>query len=429
MAHLAITVSDLHMGRGNAQDDFSADEEFRAFCEHIADYSDATATPLSFILNGDVLELWEVVPDDQLRPDSGTEIANGLCYPADTDGEREKALEHGRWQIEQILDAHPGFVAGMRRLSAVPGVRLYYTFGNHDHALTAHPLQVHVRDTLNAMGAHIDGARTMVFGHWFRNEPTRSYFEHGNQFAANDSHFPHVDDPWVEAPGFYFLRFVWNRLQAQYAYRDDLSTVIRLAILLLFNPGAEPLRRAVHYLYEYFEAHRLGLVPELVRGPAGLIPKLYARWLESGAPLESRAETDAALQHDVERTRVEPEEGAPPPGAERLSLANLGTDRADLPGRPIFLNIQAGADAYWKGLRGRFGRRSDPFPLVGPETITTFLGHTHNERYMYLRNVPGREASRYINTGCWAHGRSRLAYGWATDDANVFQCRGLKLFR
>jgi UDP-2,3-diacylglucosamine pyrophosphatase LpxH len=429
MAHLAITVSDLHMGRGNAQDDFSADDEFRAFCEQIADYAEDTGTPLSFVLNGDILELWEVVPDDQLGPDSGTAIADNLCYPADTEAEQRKALEHGRWQIEEILARHAGFVEGISRLSGVPHVRLYYTIGNHDHALAAHPLQVHVRDTLNALGAHIDGARGMVFGHWFRNEPTRSYFEHGHQFGANDSHFPDVDDAWTQSPGFYFLRFVWNRLQAQYAYRDDLSTVIRLALLLLFNPGAEPLRRAVHYLYEYFEAHRIGLVPELVQGPAGIIPKLYKRWLETGAPLESQPAVDAALQHDVERTKVESEEAPPPAEAARLSLANLGTDKAELPGRPIYMNIQSGADRYWKGLRARFGKREDPFPLVGPETITTFLGHTHNERYMYLRNVPGKEASRYINTGCWAHGRSRLAYGWATDDDNVFQCRGLKLFR
>lgn len=429
MRHLAITVSDLHMGRGNAQDDFTADDEFRLFCDDVARYVHDARVPLSLVLNGDILELWEVVPDDQLRPDSGTAIADGLCYPADTDAEQQKAIEHGKWQIEQILDRHRGFVAGIRRLTELPDVHIYYTFGNHDHALAAHPLQVHVRDTLAAAGAHIDGARTMVFGHWFKVPATRSYFEHGNQFAVNDAHYANVDDPWREAPGFYFLRFVWNRLQAQYAYRDDLSTIIRLALLLLFNPGAEVLRRTIHYLYEYFEAHRLGLVPELVDGPAGVIPKLYRRWLDGGAPLESRAATDAALQGDVERTTIAPEPELPPIAATRLGLANLGTDEPGLPGRPIFLDIQSGADRFWKGLRERFAAQADPFPRIGPDTVTTFLGHTHQERYMYLRNVPGKEASRYINTGCWAHGQSRLAYGWATDDENVFRSRGLKLFR
>jgi UDP-2,3-diacylglucosamine pyrophosphatase LpxH len=429
MNHLAITISDLHMGRGNAQDDFTADDEFRLFCDGIARYVQDAHVPLTLVLNGDILELWEVVPDEQLRPDSGTAIADGLGYPADTEPEQQQALALGKWQIEQILDRHRGFVAGIRRLTELPGVRILYTFGNHDHALVAHPLQVHVRDTLSALGAHIDGARTMVFGHWFRVPETRSYFEHGNQFAEDDSFFADVDDPWAEAPGFYFLRFVWNRLQAQYAYRDDLSTIIRLALLILFNPGAEVLRRAVHYLYEYFEAHRLGLVPALVRGPAGVIPKLYERWEESGAPLESSLLADAALQHEVERTTLAPEPELPPTEAMRLALANVGGDDPGLPGRPIHLDIQSGADRFWKGLRGRFDTKLDPFPKIGPETVTAFLGHTHRERYMYLRNAPGREASRYINTGCWAHGHSRLAFGWANDEENVFRSRGLKLFR
>ena len=429
MRHLTITVSDLHLGRGNAQDDFAADDEFRLFCDGIARFVEDAGVPLSFVLNGDILEQWEVVPDEKLRPDSGTAIADDLCYPADTEAEQQKAIARGKWQIEQILDHHRGFVAGIRRLTELPDVRILYTFGNHDHALTAHPLQVHVRDTLNAAGAHIDGARTMVFGHWFRVPATRSYFEHGNQFAGNDSYFVAVDDPWKQAPGFYFLRFVWNRLQAQYAYRDDIATIIRLALLLLFNPGAEVLERAVHYLYEYFEAHRLGLVPELVEGPAGVIPKLYRRWLDDGAPLESRPSTNAALQHTVERTTIEPDPELPPIEATRLALANLGTDEPGLPGRPIYLDIQSGADRFWNGLRARFKGKADPFPKVGAETITAFLGHTHRERYMYLRNVPGKEASRYINTGCWAHGHSRLAFGWANDAENVFRCRGLKLFR
>lgn len=377
-----------------------------------------------------MLDLWEVVPDEELADDAGTRIADHLFYPAETSLEQELAVDRGKWQIEEVLDHHPDVVAGLKVLAQNPRVQFFYTYGNHDAAIRSPALQTIFRNALVASGVDLGSPDRLVFGHSIQVPEVQAYFEHGHQLSKDESHFDDVTDPWQQADGFYFLRFIWNRLQAQFGYRDDTNTKIRLALLLLFDPGQPVPQDCIHFLYEYFEAYRLGLMPRIVKGPLGLVRKLYAKWREHGSPLESLPKVDASLQKEVESASVPASAGASPAPSATFAMTTLGADAPGLPGAAAYQEPELGPiDAYWKGIEYRFRGSEAPFPRLGKETITTFLGHTHRERYAFLHNAPRRGGVTYANTGSWTHGTERLMYGWASNDGDPFKNRGLRVFR
>lgn len=426
-SQLAISVSDLHMGRGTRQDDFRGDAKFAQFCADVGVHAASTGQQLTFVLNGDILDLWEIVSDDELQMDGGPAILSGLVYPATSPEERQRAVQRGMWQIDQCLLAHPQFVAGLAALlQTSPTTRIHYLVGNHDHPMVNPALQAHLLTRLSELTALPLDASRIQFGLSLMVPGVRSYFEHGNQFSGNDSGFADVLDPWSEAPGYYFLRFIWNRLQEQYGYSDNLVQVIRLALLVIFNPGAPVAHAALSFLYEYFEAHRRGLVPKLVHGPAKVMLSLYKDWLKDGAPQQLGSSTDAKLKKRVEETKDRPLKMTRQPGTTLLGDAHPGIDPPDLPGHAVHINNDENLrDEYWVGLRERFSKPAPPFPKLNKGIFTVFLGHTHAEKLMVLRNPIGGPTCRYVNTGSWTHA-SRLVYGWANDDADVFHSRGAK---
>jgi UDP-2,3-diacylglucosamine pyrophosphatase LpxH len=431
MTDLAITVSDLHLGRGNEQEDFRADQQFLAFCRALNKSVNDMQADTRFILNGDVMDLWEVVPDDELTDDAGTRIADHLFYPAGTPFEQGQAVDRGKWQIGEILRSHPDVVEGLKALADNPRIRFYYTYGNHDGAMRAPDLQDAFRTALIDSGVDLAQNGRLAFGHCFSFPELRAYFEHGHQLHRDESSFEDATDPWAQAEGFYFLRFIWNRLQAQFGSRDNTTTKIRLALLLLFNPKQELPRDTIHFLYEYFEAFRLGLIPRIVNGPLGLVQTLYRDWMKKGSPLESTAEVDDSLQKQVESARVPATENETDPPPATFGVTDLGADRPELPGKPTHQEPELGPiDVYWKGIESRFRKNAEkPFPKLGKDMITTFLGHTHSERYAFLHNAPIKGGVNYVNTGSWTHGTERLMYGWASSDGDPFKNRGLRVWQ
>jgi UDP-2,3-diacylglucosamine pyrophosphatase LpxH len=424
---LAITISDLHMGRGTRQDDFRGRAHFQQFCNDIAGAVAVSGQKLTVVLNGDIIDLWEIVTDDELQLDGGAAIHAGLCYPATTDVEKQRAIQRGMFQIDACLAAHPEFSAGIGALLTNPATEIHYLVGNHDHGMVNPALQTHLISQMGvALGQAITPAQ-FQFGLSLHKPEVRTYFEHGNQFSGNDSSFTNVLDPFAEAPGFYFLRFIWNRLQEQFGMSDSLGEIIRFALLKIFNPGAPIVVSGLTFLYEYFEAHRTGVVPQLVHGPGRVIPKMYKEWLKDGAPKTAGTSTDTKLKEKVENTKDEPIKMKKMPGKALMADANPGIDPADLPGSAVNISSDPNLrDEYWEGLRERFKNAVVPFPKLSDQLGTVFLGHTHSEKVMVLRSEIGTPTTtRYINSGSWTKA-GRLVYGWATDDANIFHSRGAK---
>jgi UDP-2,3-diacylglucosamine pyrophosphatase LpxH len=427
---LAITISDLHMGRGTKQDDFRGVQQFERFCTSIAEHAAAAGKNLTLVLNGDIIDLWEIVTDDELEMDGNAAILDGLCYPAVTPAEQDRARQRGKDQIDMCIAAHPEFARGIATvLATAPNAQIHYLVGNHDHGMIEPALQKHLLQRLTeASGSPVPENR-FRFGLSLNKPEVRSYFEHGNQFSGNDSGFPNVLDPFHEAPGFYFLRFVWNRLQAQFGMSDNFGEIVRFVLLKIFNPGAPIVTSGLGFLYEYFEAHRTGRVPQLVHGPVKVIPKLYKKWLKEQAPREPGTKADGILKDEVEKTKDEPFKMKKLPGKQLMGHANPGSEAPELPGEAVHVSHDPDLrDEYWVGLRDRFKREVAPFPRLHDQLATVFLGHTHGERIMVLRSEIGDPTTtRYINSGSWTR-PGRLVYGWADNNPDTFHARGAKVF-
>jgi UDP-2,3-diacylglucosamine pyrophosphatase LpxH len=427
---LAVTVSDLHLGKGNSQDDFGGESAFPFFCREIAAYAKAKNLELTFVLNGDIFELWEIVPDDA-EFESAQVIRANLHYPAKTADQKAAATAYGMRQIDVMLDAHPGFVSGLSHFVAVLGdrVQFYYLFGNHDHRMVNEALQQHLRTELTRRsGTPIGEVGRFHFDHYLLLPQLHSYFEHGNQFATGESRYPDPTDPFYEAPGYHFLKYVWNRLQAKHEYSDSLVNQIKIALLLLFPPdGTTP--DEVKYIYEYFEAYRDKAFPDLVEGPGKVVRKMYDKWKEKH-PLTSDPATDRDLREELRNTNEKPRKAARPAVDRGMANSALGMVPSGLPGKSMILDVNGGTDEYWTGAGKRFGTdQKPPFTRLEHGTVlSVFLGHTHRAKYIYLRNVPGtQEATRYLNTGSWTNAGA-LVYGWALDEGTGNHSRGLKFY-
>lgn len=431
---LAVLVSDLHMGRGNRQDDYAGDGRFERFCREIRDLADRHDAELQLILNGDILELWEVVPDDQLGPDPEVAqvIRENLAFPARTPAEKRKATKHTRWQIEQTLAAHPGFARGIARVLQAPGARVVYLYGNHDHSMAIRAVHSSFRAALNEItGTDLADEASFTFGYHFHEPLMGLYAEHGEQFAGNDSRSPL--SPWGQAAGYYFLRFVWNRLQAQGQgpVRHDTAYLIVWTLnKIIFDRDDPGFANGLRYLFDYFsyiaDLEAAGASePEMV--DLGILHWAYDWWKSNGRPtgIDDAAIRSARAAMAAEGRRAEPEaimatRGAPSGFPDSVEIEGL-------PGRREPLDFRRRVDRFWFGIMERYEREQAPhFPRLNrDEHITVSLGHTHDELYMLLRSGPEARV-RYINTGSWTLG-SRPAYGWATNAGNPLQSRGLRV--
>lgn len=428
---LAVIVSDLHIGRGNLQDDFVLDRPFEGFCSEVSDYALRQGLDLLLILNGDAVDLWELVTDAELEDDGAPEIRKNLFFPI-APGDRateDRAVQYFSARIDEALRAHWRVARALSRLLERDRNRVVYVIGNHDHGLVNPRLQSAFQNVLDAHGDGTRGAR-LEFAHFLADADLRLYVEHGHQFSAGESAYEDVTSFAKEAPGYHFLRFVWNRVQArsERAISEATEQLVRIILrdILLGDDDSAKLAQ-FRYLLEYFQAIEDGVVPEVAE-VAGL-EDIYKEWRKDGT-VSARQAALKALKRvlaDVfksshrkdervyERRAPTADEGGPYP------IRNIR-----LPGRPREVSLEGrNIDGYWEGVMSRFKKGEAPFPKLDPAEISTvFLGHTHR-RLLYELPVKNGQGARYWNVGAWARG-PRPSYGWVTNDGNPLEWRGVK---
>lgn len=417
MTTLAIIVSDLHMGAGDALDRFAYDDPFRAFCKDVADYCRAHGDSIRFILNGDVIDLWTTVPDDELGAGDTANIRDRLEYPATTATKRRKAIKRGCGQIDRILESHPKVCAGLVDVMETPDPEVIYLVGNHDHGMMFPELQAHFSNRVRDLGGW-STAPDIRFPGVYENEKLRLYVEHGQQFSL-DSSYTDFFDPSEADMGLYFLRFVGNRVRA--LYRDKttwavVSEIINWSIAEATG-GQASMLPSLRFLIDYFEARRDGFVPDF--SAYGLLQGLYHEW--SSDPDRPPDVLGAALR-DVFRSHPAPEY------SRRLTASPDDTGflrTLDIKGSPQLLQWNENADRYWAGAMHRLSRDDPGFPRRNPGAISNVvIGHTHKWRYQFL-TADRVEAGRYFNSGSWTRDNRTPAYVWVTDqDPKTY--RGLK---
>lgn len=424
MAKRLVAVSDLHIGRGNNQDDFRdpagafRGEAFASFCGAIV--QDAGGEALTFVLNGDIIDLWEIARDEELEGEGAVEaIRRNLFYPATTDAAKAAATAYGRWQIDAALAQHPGFVRGVRTLLQQPSVRVVYLFGNHDHAMVNPALQEHLRHWLDADGT-VGAAdpKRLAFGFWHQDEELHAYLEHGNQFAGEDSRFRNPALWTEQALGYYPLRFAWNR----YQHRHNViapSTGAKLSVLfsLLTGDPTTAALESLQYLLDYFAAFEDALVPKIV-GEFG-IGLVHDIWRKRGKPDHADALFHRAVAHDLKASKQAAEDA-------RKAAAALGGMTA----AGVELHPDADFDDYTQGLVRRFQHLEPPFPdLDWNRHFKLLLGHTHRPRNQWLYQFDsGVKRQRYINCGTWTRELAFPTFGYVVSP-NWKDVRGLQEFR
>jgi UDP-2,3-diacylglucosamine pyrophosphatase LpxH len=432
MKNVAIVVSDLHMGFNPRMDNFAGDAKFSKFCERVASFVEKKQLDLTFVLAGDILEMWEMAPDDETDPTTPAQrIADNLFFPAVGQTAEAAATARGRWQIDQALQKHTVFTEGLAEVLAI-GARLVYLPGNHDHAMVNPALQEHFRTRLEeATGTALGGDR-LTFAHFCEIPELKLYAEHGHQFADGDSSYEDVTDWTREAPGYYFLRFVYSRLEGLPAMHVPLGELVRIILNLIFHPQVID-HDVKRYLYEYFAAHESIGFP-LAQGPSvpfvgRILPAIFEHWKAHGRPLDAGSETLARECRELAaRTQLEQTDGTPE-HVEDLASHNIRRTSTGLPGRLLNYMSTHARDRYAMGMRDRFARETAPFPRLTPvDGMTVIAGHTHREHHSRLLDA-FMATVRYMNSGSWSAGPKRTSYCAVTDHPNVFRNRLLYIYR
>lgn len=432
MKTIAVTVSDLHMGFDPRMDNFAGDGRFLRFCERLVQLAQKEDTNLHFILAGDIFELWEMAPPEETHPDTPPELIRAnLFFPASGPAGEAAATARGEWQLEQALAAHPEFALGLDVLLE-GGARLYYLPGNHDHAMVDPGLQLHLREKLSELTGTEIGQAELPFAHWVFIPDVKLYVEHGHQFADGDSSFEDVTEWRVQAPGYYFLRYVYSRLEGMPDMHVPLHELIRIIINLVFHPEVID-HRAKRYVYQYFAEHEAVGFP-LAQGPSvpfvgHLLTAIYEHWKSAGRPLDQgSAELQRACFDLAGRAQVERPDGNTVE-LENIAGVNLARPKTGFPGKLVNYVSMHARDRYAMGFRDRFARAQKPFPkLEVADGMTVVGGHTHREHHSRLLDAV-MATVRYINCGSWASGAHRLGYSAVTDHPNEFRSRLLYLYR
>jgi hypothetical protein len=305
----------------------------------------------------------------------------------------------------------------MLRELAGAGGRVHYNVGNHDHQLYHSRTARVLRAELERFGVPLaDGQLTVA--RWYLDERCGLYAEHGEQFAESESRSPLHDMDGTEVrevAGFYFLRFVWNRLEhGGYGYlqHPNMKEILRVvASIVLERQG--PVHRFLDYLGDYFRGKREKDFPLV---DSWFIRKLYDRWkARQKRGVRATGVTEADL--DAVRDSYEPDPRGATRGSPELLIEQLAVQPpvAWLPGIPVTPQ-PARVDDFCKGLRTRYDAAAPPFPRLDAARVRIVtVGHTHSERQLRLS---GEADVVYFNSGSWTIG-NRPAYVWAHSDGRV----------
>ena len=170
---LIAVLADLHMGSGQAGEDFHWADELEGFLAAL-DAEGAGATDL--VLNGDTFEL---AAADCVRDDP----ALGCTEP--------EALA----ELERVLAAHPRAIDALAAFARSGSNRLVLVPGDRDAALLFPAVGARVEEALGATRAEVSAA-----GAWASSDG-QVYVEHGQQIGWRADRFANWPEPFIERSG------------------------------------------------------------------------------------------------------------------------------------------------------------------------------------------------------------------------------------
>ena len=422
MDRVVIVVSDLHLGKSDELEDFVPENE-EAFCSFLKHQSDDfLRQEVDLVLLGDLLDIWQVAMESEKRASQSEQI--DISVTEDLDISR----------VKEVVSAHPKTFDALRDfLGADPDRRrIICTPGNHDHSL----IQPRVQDVVGQAIAQGDDSlrKRIVFTNYYENQELGIYAEHGNQFDE-DNDYDNFAVFGAEAPGYFFVRLFWNRLEVIQPNLDNwmnsFSAIWKQRLWSLFLPAYRLFRQ---YVLDERPFKRIqmaaSLPPVLFEGRAMGVPSrgenlkefpdlLFTersdpeRIFSTDNEVESHLRTlyhkpeNSEFKAAVDEILDEKFHGSPPivpePSSDTRQLEFLIRDN------------------YVSAVRGMYGARNGtPYArplkpgLLKPDVHKfVLLGHTHDEKKEEFSDLN----VTYFNTGSWSVHRdqngnnaSRLCY-------------------
>jgi UDP-2,3-diacylglucosamine pyrophosphatase LpxH len=428
-------ISDLHisLGAGWHLEDFKSDAQMTALMKFL-DTDRFAGKRLDLVILGDILDLWQTVPDSDL-----TAAASQINL----------SLDIGRYQQDLALIAqkHQEFFKALSLFSQKPEHRLVMVAGNHDHAFVHNAFQASFKDLLVNRFQFLDRGDNLLFPehHSYSAPGLGVYMEHGNQYDKfnkykNFGHFG-PDPRQDECQGYGLVRLFWNRLENLDESIDDspehwgewfnwlrrhgkLQTIIKAwgwnqeyqrdsridpisindymkesALSVTSEAGQEHLTTPDILLNSQDKN------PQMVFSNDPVVEAAYRKLYADDMGFRQAA--DAILK----------EKFAPAPAPDIATLPPLGdVPRLDLDGeaKPIYPAAGEAArslifgEPLMRSLQGMFSRGQGPELYLDAQGQRTNLdskayhmvvmGHTHDPKW---EQIPGYSQKIYANTGTW----------------------------
>jgi UDP-2,3-diacylglucosamine pyrophosphatase LpxH len=221
---VTLVISDLHVGDGQAGDDFvDHKHQFANFLAAQADSKAGSAGDIELIINGDFLEFVQVLPE-----------AYTLNPPEYWCSESESLAK-----LDHILAGHPDVFAALKAFQQL-GNRVTIFPGNHDVDLYWPAVRNKIREEAGDVRVELGEDTYYRYG-------GRLHISHGHLFPSIDPSnvFDHWRDPILAlpadaepkrlemCPGTLFVVKYVNFLEAKYPFADNIYPETALARILL----------------------------------------------------------------------------------------------------------------------------------------------------------------------------------------------------
>ncbi|MBI5248587.1 MAG: hypothetical protein HY912_03760 [Desulfomonile tiedjei] len=421
MERAAIFVSDLHLGKADELEDFVPKNE-EDFCDFLKKQSDNFANQkVDLVLLGDLLDIWQVATEAEKHAEESDIIDISI----------KRDIDAGR--VKDIVSAHPKTFAALGEflVKDPDHRRIISTPGNHDHSLIDPMVQSPVREAIARGDKSI--AERVVFQNYYEDPDMGIYAEHGNQFDE-DNDYDNFDLFGAEAPGFFFVRLFWNRLEVLQPSLDNWMNSFNAIV-------SQKLWKLIIPAYEFFTQYVTDDRP-FKRIQVASFPPIFLEGKVVGVP--SRGENlrefpDLLFTEKVDRERIfstdnevetrfrhlyhEPENQEFKVAVDEILGKKYRGKPPSVPeSAPETVQLEfLTRDPYISAVKGIFGA-PDGTPharplkggLLKPDIHKyVLLGHTHDDKEVKFSDLK----VTYFNTGSWSvlrdsHGSnaSRLCY-------------------
>jgi UDP-2,3-diacylglucosamine pyrophosphatase LpxH len=386
-----VCVSDLHLGSNPRLDDFLRDGEFARLVE-LPELQALEGGAIDLVLLGDTFDVWQSVADAECGTD-----------PAQVPLQYDAGAEEGR--IAAALAKHAAFADALRAFARRERTRIVMVTGNHDHSLVNAGVQASVREALR-----LDAGR-LAFADAYENAAVGVYAEHGNQYDDNNAYDRFESFDWrQDAPGYYFVRLFFNRIEVRDPRLENSPEGWRGVWHWLKRVGDLPLLAyAIRCFWQYRRDPRVGRHVTFKAG-AGPSPERLVRQPEAPELLVGAGDPRSAPGHFFS---VDPEtegflrEAYRDSPEVKAAVDEVLADRArggEVPptgpvpgGRSETFAFGPPEDVGWAERLYAKAPALRSAPLDRKVHRSVLFGHTHRARVAAI----GGGRNTYLNTGSW----------------------------